>query len=97
MKIYLYILTLSLTTLASCKKDYNCQCTTTSVEPAYSNGSTVNTPGNTTISNSTSFIRDTKKKATASCEGNSQTYTYTSPYSSYGQGNTVVTIDWQLK
>lgn len=97
MKIYLYILTLSLTALASCKKDYTCQCTTTSVEPAYSNGSTVNTPGNTTISNSTNFVRDTKKKATASCEGNSQTYTYTSPYSSYGQGNTVTTIDCQLK
>ena len=96
MKIYLYILTLSLTTLASCKKDYNCQCTTTSVEPAYSNGSTVNTPGNTTISNSTSFIRDTKKKATASCEGNSQSYAYPSPCSSYGQGHTGVPIDCQL-
>ena len=97
MKIYLYILTLSLTALVSCKKDYICQCTTTDVEPAYSNGGSVNTAGNTTVYNNTTFIRDTRKNATSICEGNSQTSTYSSPYSSYGQPNTIRTVDCQLK
>lgn len=97
MRNYLPIIILSLTTLASCKKDYICQCTTTDVEPAFSNGSSVNAPGNTTIYTSTTFVKDTKKNATTICEGNSQINTFTSPYSSYGQGNTIRTIDCQLK
>lgn len=97
MKNYLSILVISLTALASCKKDYACECTTTDVEPAYSNGGSVNTAGNTTVYNNTTFIRDTKKKATTTCENGSSTSTYSSPYSSYGQPNTVRTTDCQLQ
>lgn len=93
----LAILILSASTLVACKKSYNCNCTTTDVEPAYSNGSNVNTAGNTTVYNNTTFIKDTKKKATEFCEGNSSTTTYASPYSSYGQPNTIRTTECKLQ
>lgn len=97
MKIYLSILILSSVIFSSCKKDYACECTTTDVEPAFSNGGSVNTAGNTTIYQNTIFIKDIKKNATDICEGNSSTSTYSSPYSSYGQPNTIRTVDCQLK
>lgn len=87
----------SIVVLSSCKKDYACQCTTTCIEPAFSNGGSVNTAGNTTINNSSYFINDTEKKATSTCEGGSSSYTHTSSYSSYGQGNTICTIECTLK
>ena len=97
MKIYLSILILSSVIFSSCKKDYACECTTTDIEPAYSNGGSVNTAGNTYIYQNTFFIRNTKKKAEENCAGNNSTSTYGSPYSSYGQPNTVRTVDCQLK
>lgn len=59
MKKTLAIAAVSLLALASCKKDYTCECTTSATD----NGQTISTT-------STFTINDTKKNATEACEAN---------------------------
>lgn len=53
-RIVLGVAALSFLALVSCKKDYNCECTTTD--------------GSSTVESSTT-INDTKKNAEEACEG----------------------------
>lgn len=62
MKKVLFVAALGMLTLASCKKDYTCECTTTIV--GFS-------------STATSTIKATKKDAKAACENGTNASTYT--------------------
>lgn len=62
MKKVLFVAVLGMLTLASCKKDYTCECTTTVL--GFS-------------SSATTIVKGTKKDAKAACENGTNATTYT--------------------
>lgn len=56
--------------LASCKKDYTCECTITTDMSSVNMGKSTSTVSST--------INETKSKATTACEANNVTTAYTS-------------------
>jgi hypothetical protein len=71
MKNLLTLLSVFVIALCSCKKNYNCICTTTSVTKTFANnGSSINTYSTTIISQTT--IDDTKSSASSKCSAMSQ-------------------------
>lgn len=65
MKKLALVIAIAGLSLASCRKEYTCECTTTD-----------NFLGGVSTSNSTSTIKSTKKKATEVCEDLEQTKTF---------------------
>ncbi|MNK05501.1 hypothetical protein D3C87_233840 [compost metagenome] len=96
MKTLFSLATLAVLTLASCKKEYTCECKTTINEPGYSfMGSTY--PPETTTSSSSRSIRDKQDKAKTNCEEGSRVTSSASPYASMGQDSTTTTIACAIK
>ena len=96
MKTIFSLAILATLTLASCKKDYTCECTTTVTEPSFTYMG-VTYQGETNTGSSTRTIKDKEKDAKSSCEkGNASTST-PSAYASWGQGPTTTKVDCTIK
>lgn len=90
MKKLLFVGALATLTLASCKKDYTCQCTVTTHQPGFEYaGFTANESTSTT--EATPFIiNDKEAEAKSECEKGNKTSYMDSPYSSLGQEDTSI-------
>lgn len=77
--------------LTSCKKDYNCTCTTVSTTPEFVFGGQTVQQGSTTSASGTTIITDTKSDAKTECESGSASATVASGYASFGAEPTTVT------
>lgn len=88
MKI-LVITLLGLSALVSCKKKYNCECTTNKTFGPYQENGAIHDFYYQESTNKT--IKDKKEDAQASCDSNSKTYYEPGPYAQNGQDPTLVT------
>lgn len=91
MKKLLFVGALATLTLASCKKDYTCQCTVTTTTPEYSTAGFVVQQGSTTTTAATPVtINDKEANAKTECEKGSKTMSTPSPYASVGAEPTTI-------
>ena len=82
--------------LVSCKKTYNCECTTNKTFGSYEeNGAVYDFYYEETNSNTT--IKDKKEDAQASCAKGSKTYSEPGPYAQNGQDPTLVVTTCAIK
>lgn len=88
-KIFI-VVSLSVLTFASCKKDYTCFCYLTKVEPAYTYNS-INYPESINNSVTSENIKHNKKSAESLCSFKDYVIQETSPNDAQGQGPTLVT------
>lgn len=92
MKTTFSILLFAAITLVSCKKDYTCECTTTSHTPEFNFGGTIIQQESTSTSSASSTINDKKDEAKSTCESQNGTTTIPSQYAQVGAEPTTVTV-----
>lgn len=90
------LLIVSMIFLASCKKNYTCECTQIVTVPAFSNNGQI-IQQQITTSSFTNTFKSKKDEASSTCKKGESIKSYPSTYSTQGQGNTVETISCALK
>ncbi len=85
------------TRLASCKKDYTCECTTTVTTPAYTVAGVTLQEASSTSTVATMTITDKKDAATDKCEAGTKSFSTDSGLSQFGGEPTVTKVVCGIK
>ena len=82
--------------VTSCKKEYTCTCIQTVVVPTYTNNGQVYSQ-QVNVSTFSNSFKSKKNESELICKKGESVKTYPSTYSNLGQGQTVETINCELK
>jgi hypothetical protein len=97
MKAILFIPLVALLALASCKKMYTCECTTTKRKSSFEHYQIIYDYSHPQVTVSSRIIKDKKDAAKSSCEsGNSVSYE-PGPEQQNGQGDTRISTTCVIK